>query len=190
MDHKIPCSRILLNTDQLSGIVSRLARDISAAYPHQDHSLALVVLEGARYFANDLLKQLHPPIDTAYIKASSYSGVNSTGNVIINTQDWLKETIHGKNILLIDDIYDSGLTLWRILDWLRECGASSVQTCVLLEKQINHTKDITIDFLGTPVADEFIIGYGLDYNGRYRDLPYIGVAAHTVIQEGANGYKP
>jgi hypoxanthine phosphoribosyltransferase len=175
----MPYSRIVLSADQLSRIVSRLAQDISAAYHHQDNRLALVVLEGARYFADDLLKQLNPPMDTAYIRASSYSGVNSTGNVVMDALDSLKTTIHGKNILLIDDIYDSGVTLWRILDWLTECGARSVKTCVLLEKQIKHKKDIKIDFLGTPIADEFIIGYGLDFDGQYRDLPFIGVlAAH------------
>ena len=177
----MPYSRIVLNAAQLSRIVSRLAQDISAAYPHTDDCLALVVLEGARYFANDLLKQLPTPMDIEFITASSYSGVNSTGNVVIDKNDSLKEKIHGKNILLIDDIYDTGLTLSRILDWLSQCGAKTVQTCVLLEKQINHTKDIKIDFLGTSVEDEFIIGYGLDFDGQYRNLPFIGVlAAHET----------
>lgn len=173
----MPYDRILLNTEQLSRIVSRLAREISASYHTMDNCLALVVLEGARYFANDLLKQVSTPMDIEFIQASSYSGVNSTGNVVINEQDSLKTKIDGKNILLIDDIYDTGLTLSRILDWLREYGANSVKTCVLLEKQIKHKKDINIDFLGTTVEDEFIIGYGLDYNGQYRDLPLIGVLA-------------
>lgn len=173
----MPYSRVLLSTDQLSRIVSRLSREISAAYHQQDNRLALVVLEGARYFANDLLKQINPPIDTAYITASSYSGVNSTGNVVIDQQDSLKATICGKNILLIDDIYDTGLTLSRLLHWLGECGAQSVKTCVLLEKQIKHKKDIGIDFLGSSIEDEFVIGYGLDFDGQYRDLPFIGILA-------------
>lgn len=179
-----------MNTEQLGRIVSRLAQDISAAYHHTENCLALVVLEGARYFANDLLKQLNPPIDTETITASSYSGVNSTGNVVIDKQDSLKAKIRGKNILLIDDIYDTGLTLSRIMDWLNECGAQSVKTCALLEKQIAHKKDIKIDFLGSSIEDEFIIGYGLDLDGQYRDLPFIGVISNTAAKDNAAGYKP
>lgn len=166
-----------MNTEQLSRIVSRLAREVSAAYHNTDDCLALVVLEGARYFANDLLKQLSTPMDIEFITASSYSGVNSTGNVVIDKNDSLKANIRGKNILLIDDIYDTGLTLSRILGWLSECGAKSVKTCILLKKQINHTKKIKIDFLGTSIEDEFVVGYGLDFDGQYRDLPFIGVLA-------------
>ncbi|MHC5157831.1 MAG: hypoxanthine phosphoribosyltransferase [Planctomycetota bacterium] len=186
----MPCSRIILNAEQLNRIVSRLARDISAAYPNTESCLALVVLEGARYFANDLLKQLPTPMDIEFITASSYSGVNSTGNVVIDKQDSLKTKIGGKNILLIDDIYDTGLTLSQILDWLNECGAQSVKTCVLLEKQITHKKDIPIDFLGSSIEDEFIIGYGLDFDGQYRDLPFIGVLSNKEAARNNPAYKP
>ncbi|MDH4201659.1 MAG: hypoxanthine phosphoribosyltransferase [Phycisphaerae bacterium] len=186
----MPCSRIILNEDQLSETVSRLAQEISAVYHHAETCLALVVLEGARYFAHDLLKQLNPPIDTETITASSYSGVNSTGNVVIDKQDSLKTKIRGKNILLIDDIYETGLTLSRILDWLNECGAQSVKTCVLLEKQITHKKDIKIDFLGSSIEDEFIIGYGLDFDGQYRDLPFIGVLSNKEAARNNPAYKP
>ena len=178
----MPYDRILLSTEQLSQIVSRLAQAISATYHDTDDCLAMVALEGARYFANDLLKQVDIPFDTEYIKASSYSGVRSTGNVVIDKQDSLKARIRGKNILLIDDIYDSGLTLSRLLYWLNECGAKSVRTCVLLEKQTTHTANIEIDFMGTTIENEFIIGYGLDYNGQYRDLPFIGVLDANVAR--------
>ena len=93
-------------------------------------------------------------------------------------------------ILLIDDIYDTGLTLSRILDWLSECGAESIQTCVLLEKQTNHTANIEIDFVGTAIEDEFLIGYGLDFDGQYRDLPFIGVLSQKAIEKKAPAYKP
>jgi hypoxanthine phosphoribosyltransferase len=190
MEPNMPCDRILLNPEQLSQIVSRLAKEISATYHDTDDCLALVVLEGARYFANDLLKQANFSMDTEYIKASSYSGTRSTGNVTIDRQDSLKAKIRGKNILLIDDIYDTGLTLSRILEWLRNCGAESIKTCVLLEKQINHKKDIKLDFVGTAIEDEFLIGYGLDFEGQYRDLPFIGVLSNRIIKGNAAAYKP
>lgn len=186
----MPCSRIVLNQGQLSRIVCRLAREISAAYHDTDNCLALVVLEGARYFADDLLRQLPISMEIESIRANSYSGVTSTGNVIINEQDSLKAKIRGKNILLIDDIYDTGLTLKRILKWLHDCGAESIQTCVLLEKQTPHAANIKLDFVGTAVEDEFIIGYGLDYNGQYRDLPFIGVLSDSVIKDNTAAYKP
>jgi hypoxanthine phosphoribosyltransferase len=190
MEPNMPCDRILLNPEQLSQIVSRLAKEISATYHDTDDCLALVVLEGARYFANDLLKQANFSMDTEYIKASSYSGTRSTGNVTIDRQDSLKAKIRGKNILLIDDIYDTGLTLSRLLYWLNECSTQSIRTCVLLEKQTPHAANIKIDFVGTAIEDEFLIGYGLDFEGQYRDLPFIGVLSNRIIKGNAAAYKP
>jgi hypoxanthine phosphoribosyltransferase len=86
-------------------------------------------------------------------------------------------------MLLIDDIYDTGLTLSALMKWLNTCNPASVQTCVLLEKKHTHTRHVNVDFIGTSVEDAFLIGYGLDYNGRYRDLPYIGILSETLIEQ-------
>ncbi|MHC4782685.1 MAG: phosphoribosyltransferase [Planctomycetota bacterium] len=177
----MPYSRILVSTERLEEIVSCLARKIHDAYQGVDNCLALVVLDGAKYFAEDLLAQLDFPLEVESIKASSYSGTNSTGTVTIDKKDALKSKICGKNVLLIDDIYDSGLTLSRILEWLYDCRPQSVKTCVLLEKKIGHTKKTTIDFLGTKIEDVFAIGYGLDYEGQYRELPFIGELSEECI---------
>ena len=178
----MPCSEILLNTEQLNRIVSRLARGISCACPNIDNYLAIVVMDGAKYFAKDLLAKLDFGLDVEYVKASSYQGTCSSGSVTIDGDETIQEKIRGKNILLIDDIYDTGSTLFRIIEWLNQYEPNSIQTCVLLEKRHTHSRDIDIDFVGTPIEDAFIVGYGLDYNGQYRDLPFIGVLSEALIR--------
>jgi len=178
----MPYSRILVSTEQLERVVSDLAKKINSAYKNMDNCLALVIGDGAKYFAEDLLEKLDFPLEVECVKASSYSGINSTGTVTIDEKDTLKGKLCGKNILLIDDIYDTGLTLSRILKWLNNCQAESVTTCVLLEKEVEHTKKIDIDFLGTKIKNVFIIGYGLDFNEQYRELPFIGELSAKLIE--------
>ena len=178
----MPYSRILISTEQLEQAVSHLARKINSAYQSMDNCLALVMLDGAKYFAEDLLAKLDFPFEVEYIKASSYSGIHSTGTVKTDKKDMLKEKICSKNILLIDDIYDTGLTLSHILEWLNGCQPERITTCVLLEKEIEHTKKIDIDFLGMKIEDVFIIGYGLDFDGQYRELPFIGELSMELIE--------
>ena len=134
----MPCSRILISTEQLEQVVSDLAQKINPAYLDMNNCLALVIGDGAKYFAEDLLEKLDFPLEVECVKASSYSGINSTGTVTIDKRDTLKEKIRGKNILLIDDIYDTGLTLSHILEWINDCRPESVRTCVLLEKEIER----------------------------------------------------
>ena len=178
----MPYSRILISTEQLEQVVSHLARKLHSVYKNMDNCLALVTLDGAKYFAEDLLAKLDLLFEIEYIKASSYSGANSTGTVKTDKNDMLKEKIRDKNILLIDDIYDTGLTLSHILEWLNDCRPESVMTCVLLEKEIDHTKKIDIDFLGTKIENVFAIGYGLDFEGQYRELPFIGEISEERIR--------
>lgn len=183
----MPCSRVILDTEQLKRIVDTLAEQLSSDFSGVDNPLALIVLEGAKYFAEDLIGKLNFSLDAEYINASSYSGTASTGHVKIENSQQIEDAIRGRNILLIDDIYDTGLTLHKLLQWLQTCGAGSVKTCVLLEKDIPHEKHIDIDYLGSSVEDAFLIGYGLDYNGQYRDLPYIGVLDDALIGSEPSG---
>jgi len=186
----MPYSRILISTEQLERVVSHLARKVHSAYQSVDNSLALVMLDGAKYFAEDLLAKLDFPLEVEYVRAASYSGTNSTGTVTIDNKDALKEKFCGKNILLIDDIYDTGLTLSRVLEWLNDCQPETVTTCVLLEKEIEHTKKIGIDFLGMKIEDVFAIGYGLDFEGQYRELPFIGELSADIIRQNDPAGKP
>ena len=185
----MPYSRILVSTEQLEQVVSHLARKVRSTYQNMDNCLALVIGDGAKYFAEDLLAKLDFPLEVECVKASSYSGINSTGTVTIDEKNALRGKICGKNILLIDDIYDTGLTLSRILEWLNDCQPESIATCVLLEKEIEHTKKINIDFLGMKIEDVFAIGYGLDFEGQYRELPFIGELSAEIIPNNP-AYKP
>lgn len=186
----MPYSRIVLNSEQIDRIVTRMSRDIASAIDDRDNCLALVVLDGAKYFARDLLAKLDFPIETEFIKASSYVGTRSSGRVSLPDAEALRDAVCGRDILLVDDIYDTGLTLSRMLEWLRRGRANSIKTCVLLEKEVPHTQTVTIDFLGTKIDDEFLIGYGLDHNEQYRELPHIGVLSSDKISQTPPAYNP
>lgn len=177
----MPCSKIIATEQQLEEIVSRLAGEISSDLLHPDHCLAIVALEGAQTFATDLLEKLDCSIETKYIKAASYRQTHSTGKVTIQKDNMLIQKICGRDILLIDDIYDTGLTLCELLKWIDSCQPKSIRTCVLLEKQIEHIQNIRIDYLGMKVEDNFVVGYGLDFDGQFRNLPYLGILSEEIL---------
>lgn len=165
--------RMLISTGQLQETVARLAEQINTAYAGIDNVTALVALEGAKYFADDLLAKIVVPFERAYIKISSYCGTHSCSTPVINFDDKLPKTLRGKEILIIDDIYDTGRTLSKLLRRLHDCAPRSVKICVLLEKEIDHCEAVAIDFLGAKVPNIFVVGYGMDFNGQYRELPFI-----------------
>lgn len=180
MEHE----RILISTEELQKTVACLAERINMAYANIDNVMALVILEGAKYFAKDLLEQLLFPIEVEHLKASSYQGTTqSSGVVNIETSQDLARKIRGKNILIVDDIYDTGRTLSHLLEWIENHDTKSIKTCVLLEKEIPHDENITINFLGTTVPDVFVVGYGLDFDGKHRELPFIVELAQERIEE-------
>lgn len=180
----MPSKQILATAEQLEQITTALAQKISAAYRNRRNAAAVVMLEGARRFASDLLAKLDFPMDAVYVKASSYyGGTISTGLVRIEGPQDLPERIRGNNILLIDDIYDTGRTMAAMLARLSEYHPESIKTCVLLEKNVPHIQNIPLDFIGLTVEDAFIVGYGLDYNGSCRELPYIAALSGVPAAE-------
>jgi hypoxanthine phosphoribosyltransferase len=165
--------RILISAERLAQTVERLASELNTAYTNGRTVVALVILEGARIFARDLLTCVRFPVQIEYLSASSYRGTQSAGTVQLRGHLELAEKLRGRQVLLIDDIYDTGLTLAAVQEWVRTCAPADLKTCVLLEKEIRHAKQVPIDFLGLTIEDCFVIGYGLDYEGRFRDLPFI-----------------
>ncbi len=131
------------------------------------------VLNGAFVFVADLIREMKSPVYFDFIGASSYKGTESTGKVSI-TKD-IKVDIKGKNVVLVEDIVDTGLTISELTKLLQEREPKSIKLASLLHKSVKTEHPVKIDYLGFEIEDKFVIGYGLDYDGRYRELPYIGI---------------
>ena len=136
--------------------------------------MVVVILKGALVFTADLLRQLPVKLEIETLNVASYhGGTESSGKV-----DFLDRNlpdVKGRRVLLIDDILDTGRTLHAVGERMREQGAVEVKTCVLLSKDRERAEEVEADFVGFVIGDEFVVGYGLDYEGRYRNLPYVGV---------------
>ena len=164
--------RVLFSQEQLSARVAELGRQISADYRGKT-PLFVGILRGCILFYSDLMKQISVDCNMDFMCLSSYSGTSSTGQV--RTMLDLRESIKGRHVVVVEDIVDTGLTLEYLMANLESRGAASLEICCLLNKPCNRKVDIHPKYVGFEVGDEFVIGYGLDYNELYRNLPYIGV---------------
>ena len=173
MEQQVLVDEVVVTAEEIAGCVARLAGELADVYARCDNVLVVVLMTGAKWFADDLLAQLaDDKFRAEYIKVGSYNGqTESSGTVQI--KDSIENKIAGQSVLVVDDIYDTGLTLKKVVRWLTQQGAKDVKTCVMLEKDRQHEEKIDIDFLGTKTPDVFLIGYGLDYRQMYRELPYI-----------------
>lgn len=162
----------LITQTAIRNVIIGLGATITHDYRKRDLTV-VCLLDGSLVFTANLLLQIKIPVNLYSIKVSSYEGKESTGMVKYNVKDL--EFCKDKDILLIDDILDSGLTLSTVVKDVKEVGASSVRTCVLLNKQIDRQIDIEPDYKAFDIENEFVVGFGMDYNGLYRNLPYIGV---------------
>jgi hypoxanthine phosphoribosyltransferase len=164
--------KVLISQDRLQQRISELGREISLSYEHKD--LAVVaMLKGSFVFASDLLRAIEGIVTIDFMAISSYSGHTGSGVVRI-TKD-LEESIAGRDVLLIEDIIDTGLTANYLLRVLRQRNPASLEICALLDKSARRLIDLPISFRGFEVPDVFVVGYGMDYQQRYRNLPYIAV---------------
>jgi hypoxanthine phosphoribosyltransferase len=161
----------LLSEDQLREGVKRLARDIASCY--EDRPLTIVgVLTGSLVVLADLIRHLEMPLRVGLVQARSYRGqATRPGELFINAD--LLPDINGREVLLLDDIFDTGHTLRGLLAQLDKLGPHSVRSGVLLLKRGRQEVDLRPDFIGFEIPDEFVVGYGLDYNDLYRNLPYV-----------------
>jgi hypoxanthine phosphoribosyltransferase len=165
--------RVLISADRLQARVAELAADIDRDYAGSDRLTCVGVLKGSVFFLVDLVKRLQVPVAIDFFQTSSYGGGTSAGEVRIRKD--LDLPVRGADVLLVEDIVDTGYTLRTILDLLRFRGARSVKLCALLDKRPARQVDVPIDYCGFPIEDLFVVGYGLDYAEKYRNLPYIGV---------------
>lgn len=164
--------RVLFSQEQLATRVAELGRQISADYRGKT-PLFVGILRGCILFYSDLMKQISIDCNMDFMCLSSYSGTSSTGQV--RTMLDLRESIKGRHVVVVEDIVDTGLTLEYLMANLQSRGAASLEICCLLNKPCNRKADIHPKYVGFEVGDDFVIGYGLDYNELYRNLPYIGV---------------
>lgn len=164
--------RVLFSEEQIAARTAELGRQISADYRGKT-PLLVGILRGSVLFFADLIKKVSIDCTMDFMCLSSYSGTESTGQV--RTMLDLRESIKGRHVIIVEDIVDTGLTLSYLLDHLKLRGAASMEICCLLNKPANRKAEIYPKYVGFTIENEFVIGYGLDYNELYRNLPYIGV---------------
>lgn len=168
---------VLISEQELKQICARLGEQISKDYEGKK-LLVVSVLKGAVVFMADLLREIKCECIIDFIAVSSYSGTKTTG--VVKFKKDLDIDPDGMDILIVEDILDSGVTLSYLRGVLMGRNARSIKICTLLDKPANRRADIKADYVGYVVPDEFIIGYGLDYNEKYRNLPYIGILKPSV----------
>ncbi len=169
---------ILLTEQQLADKTKELAQRISNDYRGKNFVM-VTVLKGGFIFASDLVRQMDIDVDINFMAVSSYgSGTRSSGNVKI-VKD-LDTDIRGKHVLIVEDIIDSGYTLSFLMKLMKDRGAVDVKICTILNKPSRREVEIDVAYLGYDIPDEFVVGYGLDYNERYRNLPYLATLKEEV----------
>lgn len=165
--------RVLLSEEEVDKRINEIGRQISEEYKGKDVHL-ICVLKGGVCFTCELAKRITVPVSFDFMSVSSYgSGTESSGHVKIKKD--LDESLEGKDVLLVEDIIDSGNTLSNLIEllWMRK--PASLKICTLLDKPSRRVRDVKVDYVGFSIPDEFVVGYGLDYAQKYRNLPYIGI---------------
>ena len=173
--------RILLSEQELDAIITRVAGELDRDYAGEDKRLVLLcILKGSVVFMGELMKKITVPVEIDFMRVSSYgAGSTSSGNINI-LLDLQRKDIDQCDILIVEDIIDSGRTLAHLSQYLKLKGAHSVKTCTLLDKPDRREVDFAVDYVGQNIPDKFVVGYGLDYNEKYRALPYVGVLKREV----------
>ena len=173
--------RVLIDEATLEKTVSRIAAQIDRDYAAPDKKLVLLcILKGSVVFMGDLMKHVNVPVEIDFMKVSSYgAGTTTTGRINIML-DIMRGDLSQCDILIVEDIIDSGRTLSYLVEYLRLKGAASVKTCTLLDKPSRRQVEFEADYVGMEIPDEFVVGYGLDYDEKYRALPYVGVLKSHV----------
>ena len=171
---------VLFSEAQLAARIAEMGREIEAAYRGRD-LLVVAILKGSFPFLADLVRQINLPLTVDFMSVSSYRGTKSTG--VVKIQKDLDRSVVGKDILVVEDIVDTGLTLKYLLENLETRQPASTAVCTLLDKSAARKEEVEVRFSGFECPDAFVVGYGLDYDGVYRNLPYIGVLEPSVYQK-------
>lgn len=174
---------VLIGEEKLQQRVSELAKELSEQYKDKN-PLIICVLKGAVLFMSDLIKNMDIPLEIDFMSVSSYGSEMVSSGVVKIIKD-LDITITDRDMVIIEDILDTGLTLNYLIRTLEERAPKSIKVCTLLLKEKDDPKlqlHVKVDYVGFTIKDEFVVGYGLDYNGYYRNLPYIGILKEKIYK--------
>ncbi|PWJ49187.1 hypoxanthine phosphoribosyltransferase [Faecalicatena contorta] len=165
--------KVLISETEVDEKIEALGKQISKDYEGRQVHL-ICVLKGGAFFMCELAKRITTPVSLDFMSVSSYGDGTSSSGVVRIAKD-LDESIEGKDVLIVEDIIDSGRTLYYLMDVLRQRHPKSLRLCTLLDKPERREKDVKVEYVGFEIPDEFVVGYGLDYAQKYRNLPYIGL---------------
>lgn len=165
--------RILLSEDEVNKRISEIAEAISADYEGKQIHM-ICVLKGGVFFTCELAKRITVPVSLDFMSVTSYGDDTKTSGVVRIIKD-LDEPLAGKDVMIVEDIIDSGRTLAYLIEVLKQRGPNSIRLCTLLDKPQRREKQVEVDYTCFEIPDEFVVGYGLDYAQKYRNLPYIGI---------------
>ena len=163
----------MYSKEQIDQMVTEIATRINKDYEGKQIHM-ICVLKGGVFFMCELAKRISVPVSLDFMCVSSYGDATTSSGVVRIAKD-LDESIEGKDVLIVEDIIDSGRTLYYLIDVLKKRNPKSIQLCTLLDKPERRERDVKVDYVGFEIPDEFVVGYGLDYAQKYRNLPYIGV---------------
>ena len=165
--------RVLVSEEDVDARIAELGRKISEDYAGRQVHL-ICILKGGAFFMCELAKRITVPVSMDFMSVSSYGAGTASSGIVKIAKD-LDETLEGKDVLIVEDIIDSGRTLYHLMEILQKRKPNSMRLCTLLDKPERRVKNVKVDYVGFNIPDEFVVGYGLDYAQKYRNLPYIGV---------------
>ena len=176
-------NKIILSAEEISARIQEIAEDINGHYHDKVNEMTLItLLDGAIVFTADLIRHLSVPLRLDCIRVSSY-GNSTNPETAPRILGSLKSEVQDKHVLLVDDILDTGNTMKRIYDEVSSKNPASLKTCVFLDKPERRENNFQADWSGFNIPDEFVVGYGLDYAGRYRELPYLGTLKPAIYSQ-------
>lgn len=165
--------RVMIPEEEVDAKIAELGKQISEDYAGKQVHL-ICILKGSVFFTCELAKRITVPVSLDFMSVSSYGDGTASSGIVKIAKD-LDESLEGKDVIVIEDIIDSGRTLYYLMDVLGKRQPNSLKLCTLLDKPDRRVRDVKVDYVGFEIPDEFVVGYGLDYAQKYRNLPYIGV---------------
>ena len=165
--------RVMLTEEEVNARIEEVAEQINADYGNQPLHL-ICILKGSVFFTCELAKRITVPVTIDFMQVSSYGDGTKSSGIVRITKD-TDETVEGKNVIVVEDIVDSGNTLYFLLEVMKQKKPASLKLCSLLDKPDRRVKPVKVDYTGFVIEDKFVVGFGLDYAQKYRNLPYIGV---------------